>query len=383
MIYKIACTCAILLAAAYAQTNNQQVVGTSSSPYNALSFGHNFYNLFVNDASAPSSSPMQGCGYCLPLINLTVSETGTGTPVALYGYAFNSSPGANNAEDRSNSVGIISGCTSQSNDTHSGCWGANFLAIAASPSRKELSLFGTEVNVFENRLDPGRFSTTPTHRAVFGFAATSSGTYTGQVGSVCVFGWYTCFMGESATDVDFAAGIPGAQNGTTFGFASYAQNPATSSQNYPSMPYALFGSTWSGSAAQDDEWYFDVEPAVSGTNPLTSWVLRHCVGASFGTTGTPCSGTNLFDVDSGGDVHGAGNFSGNNIPIVGSITTTASSYNTLAMTPIASTSHCTFSATNSTAAALTGVYISKSTNLVTLYHSATAGGTFDVMCTPN
>lgn len=75
---------------------------------------------------------------------------------------------------------------------------------------------------------------------------------------------------------------------------------------------------------------------------------------------------------------------GNNFPLLASFTTTTSTSETVAVPGASSSSHCWAQATNATAAALTGVFLSgPTTNAVTLNHSATAGGTFNISCTPN
>lgn len=73
------------------------------------------------------------------------------------------------------------------------------------------------------------------------------------------------------------------------------------------------------------------------------------------------------------------------LPLVGTATTTASASDSVAVPGLTSSGHCGApAATNATAAGLTGVYIGVAgSGTVTLYHSATAGGTFNVICTPN
>lgn len=75
---------------------------------------------------------------------------------------------------------------------------------------------------------------------------------------------------------------------------------------------------------------------------------------------------------------------GNNIPLLTAFTTTIATSETVTVTGASASSHCWAEATNATAAALTGVFLSgPTTNAVTLNHSATAGGTFNIFCTPN
>jgi hypothetical protein len=74
----------------------------------------------------------------------------------------------------------------------------------------------------------------------------------------------------------------------------------------------------------------------------------------------------------------------NQLPLVGTVTTSASVSDAVTVTSLTSSGHCGAHATNSAAAGLTGVYMGAAgTGTVTLYHSATAGGTFNIICTPN
>lgn len=75
---------------------------------------------------------------------------------------------------------------------------------------------------------------------------------------------------------------------------------------------------------------------------------------------------------------------GNNLPLLTTFTTTVATSEAVTVTGALSSSHCWAEATNATAAALTGVFVSgPTTNAVTLNHSATAGGAFNIFCTPN
>lgn len=75
---------------------------------------------------------------------------------------------------------------------------------------------------------------------------------------------------------------------------------------------------------------------------------------------------------------------GNNFPLLTAFTTTTATSETVAVPGASSSSHCWAQATNATAAALTGVFLSSPVaNAVTLNHSATSGGTFNISCTPN
>jgi hypothetical protein len=81
----------------------------------------------------------------------------------------------------------------------------------------------------------------------------------------------------------------------------------------------------------------------------------------------------------------AASFLGGNVPIVTSFTTTAATTDNVTVTGMTSSGHCFLQATNSGAAGgIASVYVSaKTTNQITVTHTATAGWTFDVACTPN
>jgi len=68
------------------------------------------------------------------------------------------------------------------------------------------------------------------------------------------------------------------------------------------------------------------------------------------------------------------------IQFVGAISTSTSGSDALSVSGLTASSHCSAQATNSTAAALSGVYTVAGPTSVTLYHSPTAGGTFSVFC---
>lgn len=72
------------------------------------------------------------------------------------------------------------------------------------------------------------------------------------------------------------------------------------------------------------------------------------------------------------------------VTIATSFTTTAATSDAVATPGMTPSGHCYLTATNSTAAGLTGVYISaKARNQIRVAHSPTAGGKFDVVCSPN
>ena len=72
-------------------------------------------------------------------------------------------------------------------------------------------------------------------------------------------------------------------------------------------------------------------------------------------------------------------------PIIStSFTTTAATTDNVTVTGMTSAGHCTLNPTNSGAAGgIASVFVSaKASNQITVTHTATAGWTFDVMCSP-
>jgi len=77
--------------------------------------------------------------------------------------------------------------------------------------------------------------------------------------------------------------------------------------------------------------------------------------------------------------------SGNNLPIVASLATTGATSDNVALIGMTSFGHCSLTATNASAATnIATTYVSaKTTNQITVTHTARASMTYDVMCTPN
>lgn len=65
---------------------------------------------------------------------------------------------------------------------------------------------------------------------------------------------------------------------------------------------------------------------------------------------------------------------------IGTITTTASATDEVAMPGITEAAHCLFSARNQAAASLTGTYLTTGNGTVTLFHPNRAGAVFDIFC---
>jgi hypothetical protein len=81
----------------------------------------------------------------------------------------------------------------------------------------------------------------------------------------------------------------------------------------------------------------------------------------------------------------AGAFVGDNVPIVTSFTTTASTTDKISVKGMTDYGHCELTPTNAGAAAgIASVYVSsKAANQITVTHAPSAGWSFDVACTPN
>lgn len=77
--------------------------------------------------------------------------------------------------------------------------------------------------------------------------------------------------------------------------------------------------------------------------------------------------------------------SGFNVPIVTSFTTTATSSDNVRVTGMTSNGHCSITATNASAGIhIAATYVSaKSSNQITVSHTATAGMDYDLLCTSN
>jgi hypothetical protein len=80
-----------------------------------------------------------------------------------------------------------------------------------------------------------------------------------------------------------------------------------------------------------------------------------------------------------------GNAIGTNIGILASLTTTAATADKVTITGATSTSHCFLTPTNASAATnIAETYVSaKTTNQITVTHTAAPGMTYDISCTPN
>lgn len=76
--------------------------------------------------------------------------------------------------------------------------------------------------------------------------------------------------------------------------------------------------------------------------------------------------------------------SGDVMVLIGTLTTTAGGSDQIAGPGwLTSSSHCVATASNATAAGLTGVWVAPGASVVTVNHSATAGGTFVIACSQN
>ena len=73
----------------------------------------------------------------------------------------------------------------------------------------------------------------------------------------------------------------------------------------------------------------------------------------------------------------------NDLQFVGTITTTANPSDSLPVSNLTSQGHCNYAATNYVASQMSSVFVGVSAETVTLYHSRSSGGTFDIFCTSN
>jgi hypothetical protein len=116
-------------------------------------------------------------------------------------------------------------------------------------------------------------------------------------------------------------------------------------------------------------------PTGSGT-PGNLIIKMAPGGGSSGSTVQ--TGANTF-------TFGPSSFSGPNVPIVASLTTTSATSDNVTLTGMTSSGHCQFSPTNASGATnYSTTYVSaKTTNQITITHAATSGMGFDIACTPN
>lgn len=97
---------------------------------------------------------------------------------------------------------------------------------------------------------------------------------------------------------------------------------------------------------------------------------------------TTCSGCKAINVASGG---GLSSFQAISWSAVATLTTTAATSNTLTVTGMTSSGHCSLTPTNASAATnIATTFISaKTTNQITVTHVATSGMTYDALCSSN
>jgi hypothetical protein len=197
--------------------------------------------------------------------------------------------------------------------------------------------------------------------------------------------------------------------------------PATASNNFNSPFISMKSSCWNGSATGADDWHFQnvQTPGANSSSVLQfSFIPFQCtsipelqvadgVGSglvlSTSTSGISprirhdaednlvidTGGTNsglFLNTDNNKPVKlGMGGTTGANIPIVATLTTTGSSSSDLNIPGVTSSSHCSLTPTDLSAANNAGTtFVSaKSADHITVSHSPMAGMTFDVLCTPN
>jgi hypothetical protein len=120
-----------------------------------------------------------------------------------------------------------------------------------------------------------------------------------------------------------------------------------------------------------DSWFY--------RNAANSW----CAGAALGGTCDGNISAATFNSKTPCNSDGSNCPTPTNIPYryVGTVTAAAGTSDTLTVTGLTTSNHCTSQPTNAGAAALTGVYLTTGTGSLTLTHStATGGETFDIAC---
>jgi hypothetical protein len=130
-------------------------------------------------------------------------------------------------------------------------------------------------------------------------------------------------------------------------------------------------------------WYLNASDLFQTTCKIAG-ALVGGTGSSinrFGSiTETPISGSSgSFTSLSIGNGHAITN-SSSIIRFVREITTTAAASDSSPVAGLTSSSHCNAQATNDVGAKLTGVFVEAGVGFVTIHHSITAGGQFDVFC---
>jgi hypothetical protein len=193
------------------------------------------------------------------------------------------------------------------------------------------------------------------------------------------------------TGFQSTTGLAGISTGTWLfqhptGFTGAAQfvlatdQVATSGNNYAAPGWAWQSNNWNSSTSVADDW--NLAPVLgSGANPTSALTLTHT-----GSGGTASINFGSFPLTAG-TVNGVTLASGGQIVYVGSGTYTTATSDAFTVTGATSSSHCTLTPTNATAAAATvAAYVSsKSANSITVSHVVTtaSGGTVDIHCTAN
>lgn len=264
---------------------------------------------------------------------------------------------------------------------------ASLSASSGGTVTLDANIFGLEVNYFNAIGDSGNPSPQTT-RAKWGIVSTASGsTYPIMAGFLETFSsasWANStngnrphfgYFGQDAIDAIYRAGdisstapVAGGPLIATHGFYGSARQVATNSNNYPGLDFCSEISGWTGSSAAAHTACINAIPA-SGNNPLwrMGFLFDNVEESSIDNTGhlavNTCSGCTL----------------------VASLTTTGATSDNVAISGMTSSGHCSFGATNASAATnIATTYISsKTTNQITVTHTATASMTYDILCTPN
>lgn len=197
-----------------------------------------------------------------------------------------------------------------------------------------------------------------------------------------VFGYHLNGSGTGVIPSAFAIGSTGSSPAGAAAytvFSPYGAQGNTSLWRWPVGFAFARGALASGSAGlqMDGTCLPSQVPCSSPSVSMTGYDGGNV--AHTGKIAVDQNGNILIVPDSGKSVMG------NNIPIATSFTTTAATTDNVTVTGMTASGHCSLFPTNSGAAGgIASVYVSnKTTNQITVTHTATAGWTFDVLCTPN
>ena len=306
--------------------------------------------------------------------------------------------------------------------------GSTFMVIinGAGSNKTYISLTGASFwhnNLYDIKVESGpgdtvRLATAPgTEFNGTGLITTITGSMTDSIGGS--FGLFLPYiLGSSYSST---SGAPQWYTDKLGNLQVDAWLGATASNNFNSPLVALKSNCWNGSATAIDQWQFQnvLGPGANptstlqfaftpyGCNSVPQLQVTDGVGSGILLSTTEPGATprirhdaddNLI-IDTGGSNStlylnndsnrpvklGNGWTVGANIPILASLRTTFGTATNVSMEGVTSSSHCSLTATNASAAAyIGGTFISaKTEDRITVTHAPVAGMTYDVLCTPN